>query len=427
VSALLLKNARLVDGAGDHGTGDVLIENGSIVAVGGGQTVDSIDLRGLVLAPAFTDLHAHLREPGQEVKEDLASGLAAAAAGGYASVVSMPNTDPVIDDPGWVRRLIERAGQIAQARVRPAAALTAGQKGKVLTEMVSLVRAGAVGFTDDGRTNEDGGLLRRALQYSSPLGVPVMVHAEDEGVRAGGVMNEGALSSRLGLPGNPACAEAARIARDFEILAGSGGRLHLQHLSTARGLDLVRRAKGEGARVSAEVCPHHLILTEEVMTSFDPVYKVAPPLRTAADVAALRAGLADGSIDAIATDHAPHTLAEKELDLLEAPSGIASLEVAFALLHTHLVKTGALTLVRLIASLSDGPEGVLGCGPRRIAPGQPADLVALDLNLERVVEPTRFKSKARFGPYGAMRLVGWPVLTLVDGNIVHREGQAVVR
>jgi dihydroorotase len=426
VSALLLKNARLIDGGGDHGAGDVLIENGVITAVGGGKATESIDLQGLTLAPAFTDPHAHLREPGQEVKEDLATGLAAAAAGGYASVVSMPNTDPVIDEPGWVRRLIERASLIGQARLRPAAALTAGQQGKLLTEMGSLVRAGAVAFTDDGHTNEDGGVLRRALQYSAPLGVPVMVHAEDEGVRGGGVMNEGALSARLGLPGNPASAEAARIARDLEILSGTGGHLHVQHLSTARGLELVRRAKAGGARVTAEVCPHHLILSEEALATFDPVYKVAPPLRTPTDIAALRAGLADGTINAIATDHAPHTLAEKQLDLLEAPSGIASLEVAFALLHTHLVVSGALPLVRLIAALTDGPDGVLGGGPRRIAPGQPADLVALDLIAERTVDPARFKSKARFGPYGGMTLTGWPVLTLVAGRVVHREGAAIV-
>ncbi|MGI8747901.1 MAG: dihydroorotase, partial [Deinococcus sp.] len=311
------------------------IENGLIKGWNLPSEGEIIDGGGCTVAPAFLELHAHLREPGQEQKEDLASGLAAAAAGGYGTVVCMPNTSPVLDEPGLLRSLIRKAEGLGFARLRPAAALTRGQQGEALAELALLREAGAVMFTDDGRTNEDARVLRLGLEYAGSLGVLVSVHAEDASLRAGGVMNEGRVSEELGLPGNPAAAEAARVARDLEIVALTGARLHVQHLSTGRALDLMRAAKERGLPVTCEVCPHHLTLTDEALRSFDALYKVAPPLRTQADADALLEGLLDGTVDCLATDHAPHTRAEKEMDLLEAPFGIPSIEVAFPLMWTR--------------------------------------------------------------------------------------------
>ncbi len=280
-----------------------------------GQVVDG---KGGTIAPALLEIHAHLREPGQTEKEDLASGLAAAAAGGYGTVVCMPNTSPVIDDPAIIKTLINKANMLGFARLKPAAALSKGQKGEALAELSYLKDAGAVMFTDDGRTNENARVLRLGMEYAKSLGMVVSVHAEDASLRADGVMNEGLVSQEIGVPGNPAAAEAARVARDIEIAALTGARLHIQHLSTARALDLVRDAKKRGLPVTCEVCPHHLTLTDEKLRSFDAIYKVAPPLRTKADTDHLLQGVLDGSVDCIATDHAPHTRAEKERDLLRS-------------------------------------------------------------------------------------------------------------
>ena len=382
-----------------------------------------IDGNGATVAPALLELHAHLREPGQEVKEDLASGLAAAAAGGYGTVVCMPNTSPVIDDPALVRSLIEKANGLGFARLKPSAALTKGQQGKQLAELALLKEAGAVMFTDDGRTNEDARVLRLGLEYAGSLGMVVSVHAEDAGLRADGVMNEGAVSEALGLPGNPAAAEAARVARDIEIAAylqntGAGARLHIQHLSTARALDLVRDAKRRGIAVTCEVCPHHLTLTDEALRGFDPIYKVAPPLRTQADADHLLQGLLDGSVDCLATDHAPHTRAEKEQDLLHAPSGIAYIELAFPLMYTHFGET--LGLEKLLDLFTAGPARVMGWTVPTLEAGHPADLVLLDLETVRKVEPQTFKSKAKFTPWAGQELRGWPILTLVAGQVAYR-------
>jgi dihydroorotase len=391
------------------------VENGLIKGWNLPPEGDLIDGGGATLVPAFIEPHAHLREPGQEQKEDLASGLAAAAAGGYGTVVSMPNTSPVVDDPAIVRALIEKAGRLGFARLRPAAALTRGQDGEQLAELSLLAQAGAAVFTDDGRTNENARTLRLGLEYAHSLGIVVSVHAEDASLRAGGVMNEGPVSEALGLPGNPAAAEAARVARDIEICAMTGGRLHIQHLSTARALDLVREAKARGVNVTCEVCPHHLLLTDEALRSFDAVYKVAPPLRTQADTEYLLAGLKDGSVDCLATDHAPHTRAEKERDLLEAPSGIAYIEIAFPLLWTHFGET--LGLQKLVDLLTVDVARVLGWPAPGLEVGQAADFTLLDLETVRPVQPETFKSKAKFNPWTGQELRGWPVLTVVGGVV----------
>lgn len=428
---ILLKNAKLVDGRGEHGQADVLIGEGRILSLSGGEAHWVLDVAGRVLSPGFLDPHAHLREPGQEVKEDLRSGLTAAARGGYTDVVSMPNTTPVVDSAEVVAALKKKAQAIQQARLHPAAALTQGQEGKTLSEARLLQEAGAAMLTDDGRTNEDAGVLALGLRYAASWGIPVAVHAEDAGLRRGGVMHEGEVSYRLGLPGNPGYAESARIARDLEVLRyvseglAAKPHLHIQHLSTKRGLELVRQARRDGLRVSTEVTPHHLTLTHERLESLNPLYKVAPPLRTQADLEALAEGLLDGSIECIGTDHAPHTADEKELDLLRAPFGIPSLEVCWPLLYTELVEKRGFPLAVLVERFTDGPRRILGLAPIHLEEGAEASLVLWNPSQERPVDPTRFVSKARFSPWAGWVLRGWPTLTLVEGRVVFESAHAL--
>ena len=422
---ILIKNVNLVDAKGVRGPADVLVGEGRILSLEGGEASLVVDGSGRLLAPGFLDLHAHLREPGEEVKEDLASGLLAAVRGGYTDVVSMPNTRPPVDTPEAVRALKAKALRLGLARLHPGAALTVGQEGERLTQAGGLKEAGAVLLTDDGRTNEDAFILAAGLLQAAPLGLPVAVHAEDASLRRQGVMNDGPLAHRLGLPGNPPEAEAARIARDLEVLryalrrSKATPRLHVQHLSTRRGVELIREARRAGLPVTAEATPHHLTLTEEALKGFDPIFKVAPPLRAEEDREALLEGLLDGTLTAIATDHAPHTQAEKERDLLRAPFGIPSLEVAFPLLYTELHLKRGFPLPRLIALFTDGPREVLGLRPLHLEEGAEASLVLLDPK-EAPVEPARFASKARYSPWAGWVLAGWPVLTLVEGRVVHR-------
>jgi dihydroorotase len=422
---ILIKNVKLVDANGVRGPADVLIGEGRILSLEGGEASLVVDGSGKLLAPGFLDLHAHLREPGEEVKEDLASGLLAAVRGGYTDVVSMPNTRPPVDTPEAVRALKAKALRLGLARLHPGAALTVGQEGERLTQAGGLKEAGAVLLTDDGRTNEDAFILAAGLLQAAPLGLPVAVHAEDASLRRNGVMNDGSLAHRLGLPGNPPEAEAARIARDLEVLryalrrSKATPRLHVQHLSTRRGVELIREARRAGLPVTAEATPHHLTLTEEALKGFDPIFKVAPPLRAEEDREALLEGLLDGTLTAIATDHAPHTQAEKERDLLRAPFGIPSLEVAFPLLYTELHLKRGFPLPRLVALFTDGPREVLGLKPLHLEEGAEASLVLLDPK-EAPVEPARFASKARYSPWAGWVLAGWPVLTLVEGRVVHR-------
>jgi dihydroorotase len=448
---ILFKNANLVDGRGEHGRADVLIGEGRILSLSGGEAPKVMDAAGMVLSPGFFDPHAHLREPGQEVKEDLTSGLTAAAKGGYTDVVSMPNTSPVVDSAEIVAALKKRATSICQARLHPAAALTQGQEGKILSEARLLREAGAVMLTDDGRTNEDAGVLAQGLQYAASWGLLVSVHAEDAGLRRGGVMNEGEVSFRLGLPGNTSFAESARIARDLEIVryvesrgsqeAGQRSKvegrntqvegqkqtlLHVQHLSTRRGLELIRQARAEGLPITTEVGPHHLTLTDQSLNSLNPIFKVAPPLRTQADLQALIEGLLDGSIDCIGTDHAPHTHDEKELDMLRAPFGIPSLEVCWPLLYTELVVGRGFPLHTLIERFTDGPRRVLGFSPIHLVEGTEASLVLWKPGEERAVDPRSFASKAKFSPWAGWVLRGWPTLTLVEGRSVYEQDAAKV-
>lgn len=414
-----IRGARVATAAGELGVRDLILRGDRIEGWQAEGPVDvEVDASGLLLTPAFIDPHVHLREPGQETKEDLASGLAAAAAGGYGTVVSMANTDPVVDEPGLVRALIEKARSLPGARLRPAAALSKGLAGERLSDAATLAEAGAVMLSDDGEPVVDGQLMRRACEEARALGLVVQSHAEDPALRGEGVMHEGAVSQRLGLPGNPAAAEAVMIYRECEIARSTGARVHVAHVSTRYGLQVVEMFKAQGVPVTCEVTPHHLTLTDEALAGFDPVAKVAPPLRTRDDLEYLRDAVSRGVIDCFATDHAPHTRAEKERDLLSAPFGIANLEVAVPLLYTELVLGGVLALADFLALLQDGPARVMGWPPPRLEPGQPADVALLDLDGERPVEAAAFRSKARFGPWEGLPLRGWPVRTWVAGATV---------
>ena len=415
---ILIKNATLT-GSSAHRTADLYLKDGLIEGFGlTGEVDETFDAAGKLVTPAFVDLHTHLREPGGEVKEDLRSGLSAAAAGGYGTVVSMANTKPVVDDPGIVASLVAKAERVGGARLRPAAALSLGLKGERLSDFAALKEAGAVMVTDDGIPVVDGHLMRRACEYAAELELVVQTHSEDPSLRQDGVMNEGVTSQRLGLPGNPSAAEAAMIYRDCEIAVLANSRVHIAHVSSKRGMQVVEWFKARGAPVTCEVTPHHLTLTDESLGSFNPVYKVAPPLRTQEDVDFLKDAVKRGVVDCVGTDHAPHTRAEKERDMLSAPFGIANIEVAFPLLYTRLVASGTLTLEVLLSLLQRGPARVMGWPVPTLDVGQPADVVVLDLDTSHPVEPVTFKSKAKFSPWAGESLKGWPVATFVRGERV---------
>jgi dihydroorotase len=413
-----IRSARLAEKGGLSAAVDIYVRGERVEGFDLGGPVDhEFDAAGQLVTPAFVDLHAHLRDPGQEVKEDLTTGLAAAAAGGFGTVVSMANTTPVVDDPGLVADLVRRSEQVGQARLRPAATISVGLRGEQLTDFAALQAAGAVMLTDDGVPLADGHLMRRACEYAAELGLVIQTHSEEPGLRNDGVMNEGHVSRALGLPGNPTSAEAIMVFRDGEIARMTGARVHIAHVSSERALRVAEWLKGSGAPITVEVTPQHLTLTDEALRGFDPLFKVAPPLRTAADVAYLRDALRRGAIDSIGTDHAPHTRAEKERDLLEAPFGIANLEVAFALLYTELVATGELPLSQLLHLLQAGPAAVMGWSAPSLAPGAAADLTVLDLESERAVRGDTFRSKAKHGPWEGRVLKGWPRMTMVRGRV----------
>lgn len=407
----------------EHGSrrADLYIRNGMILGENLGVEADeTIDASGLLVTPAFIDLHAHLRDPGQEAKETLKTGLAAATAGGFGTVVSMANTSPVVDDPGIVGSLVARADALGLARLRPSATLSVGLKGERLTDFAALQAAGAVMITDDGIPVADSHLMRRAAEYASELGLVIQTHSEDQSLRQDGVMNEGALSTELGLPGNPAAAEAVAIFRDCEVALLTGARVHIAHVSSKRGMQVIEWFKEQGAPVTAEVTPQHLTLTDDALRSFDPVFKVAPPLRTRDDVDWLVNAINRRIVDSIGTDHAPHTRAEKQRDMLQAPFGIANLEVTFPVLYTSLVRTGKVELARLLELLQAGAASVMGWNRPNLLEGQAADITLLDLETVTKVDPTSFLSKAKFGPWDQQELSGWPVRTLVRGRTVYQ-------
>jgi dihydroorotase len=426
VSRLLVTGGTLVDPvAGTAAPGDVLIDGDRIAAAGSidGGDATVIDARGLLVLPGLVDMHVHLREPGYEYKETIATGTAAAVAGGFTSLACMANTEPVNDNAAVTQYILDRARIAQSARVYPIGALSQGLKGERLAEIGEMHRAGIVAVSDDGRPVMDAGLMRRALEYSRMFGLPVIVHEEDQHLAAGGAMNEGVTSLRLGLRGIPAAAEEVMIARDVALARLTGGRLHVAHVSTVGAVALLREAKAEGLPVTAEVTPHHLFLTEEAVEGYGTNAKMAPPLRTRADVDAVRTALADGTIDAIATDHAPHHHDEKDIEFDHAANGIVGLETALPL-ALRLIAEGVLDLPRLVARLTVGPARVLGIPAGTLAPGAAADLTIIDPERRWRVEARSFRSKSRNTPFEGWEMTGRAVAVLVGGRLVHDERPA---
>ena len=420
---LLLRGARLFDPAGGiDETADLLVADRRIVDIGSNLDTKGarvLDLEGFLLTPGLVDIHAHLREPGQEAKETIATGAAAAAAGGFTTVCAMPNTEPVIDSPDRVALVRARASRARAARVLPIAAATRGSEGREPTDARTLRAAGAVALSDDGRPIATAAILARVLAGASEAGIVVADHCEDPAISRGGAVRAGPISDQLGVRGVPPEAESDAVARDLEVLGEAGGRLHLCHLSTASSVDLVRAAKEDGLEVTSEATPHHLVATDQLVLEKGSAAKMNPPLGDEADRLALRLALADGTIDCIATDHAPHTAEEKAKGIAEAPFGVVGLETAFALLYTELVMTEVITLEVLVDRLTQGPARTFGLEVTRLEPGSHADLAVFDPETEWVVDPERFRSKARNTPFAGWPLKGRPVLTLVAGRLVH--------
>lgn len=421
IERLWIHGGRVVDPSQDlDGPAGIIIENGTISAIGPEvappEDAREIDASGLVVAPGFIDLHVHFREPGGEHKETIQTGARAAVAGGFTTVWTMPNTDPPIDDPaavGFVRAAGEAAGG---ARVMPIGAASIGMKGEQMTEIGELVAAGAVAVSDDGAPVAQAGLMRRLLEYTQTFGIAVVQHSEVIELAAGGVMNEGAVATALGLRGMPNVAEAAMIARDALLSELTGGHLHVCHVSTRESVEQLRLAKEKGLRVTSEVTPHHLILTEEMVRGYNTEAKVNPPLRTARDVEAVRRALVDGVIDVIATDHAPHHYEEKEREFDDAPFGINGLETAFGLCMKALVEPGHLSLADLIDRMSCAPARIMGLDTGTLRVGAPADVVLLDPAERWTVDPTRFASRSRNTPIAGWELPGRIRRTLVEGE-----------
>ena len=424
MSTIVLRGGTVVDPAnGCHGRYDVVLRDAAIAAVESPDATPTpdgaeiIDVAGCLVIPGLIDMHVHLREHGYEYKETVETGCRAAVAGGFTSVACMANTNPVNDNAAVTRFIRERAAAAGLARVYPIGAVTKALQGEHLAEIGEMREAGVVALSDDGRSIMNGALMRRALEYASMFDLPVIVHEQDDVIAGDGVMNEGAVSLRLGLKGMPAAAEDAMIARDIALLARTGGHLHIAHLSTAGAVDLVRDAKRRGLAVTAEVSPHHFTLTEAAVDGYNTNAKMNPPLRTAHDLAAVRAALVDGTIDAIATDHAPHHRDEKEVEFDQAANGIVGLETALGL-SLRLADEAQIPLDVLVAALTVNPARILRLPHGTLTPGRAADVTIVDPTRRWTVETARFQSKSRNTPFGGMELRGQAVLTLVDGRVV---------
>ncbi|HEY2789650.1 MAG TPA: dihydroorotase [Gaiellales bacterium] len=429
-ASAVIAGGRLIDPtAGFHGQAvDIRIEGGRIAEIGTGLAhpdAETIDATGLTITPGLVDPHVHLRTPGDEDEEDIASGTRAAAAGGFVAILAMPNTSPVVDSAAVLTGLIDQARSDAVIATGFLCAITRGQQGRGLSEMGELASAGAAAFSDDGRPVADAGILRRALQYSSVTGLKLALHEEDTSLSAGGQMHEGAVSAELGLHGWPAVAESTMIARDLGLARHEGAPLHICHVSVADSVAEIRRARELGGQVSAEVTPHHLCLTDEAVRDLDPAAtKMNPPLGSAADRAALIDAVADGTLDCIATDHAPHRDHEKDAPFEEAPFGVIGLETAFAAIYTHLVEPGLLPLQTVIERMSAGPAAAFGLPVPMLAVGRPADLVLWDLAATRRVEPP-YASRSSNCAFAGQTLRGVCRLTVCRGRIAHRLIEAV--
>ncbi len=416
---LLIRRGRLLEDPGRFT--DLLIQNGRICAVGEeipAEGTEILDADGLMMAPGLIDMHVHFREPGFEYKETIETGCAAAARGGVSTVASMVNPNPVLDSPdlgAWVQ---EKAAAACGVRVLPLAAVSKGQKGRELTDVPELIKAGVVALSDDGVPIQDGNLMRQALLHAR--GLPILSHCEDAGMVCNYAVNEGAVSKALGLPGRPAIAEEIMVMRDAMLAEETGGRVHICHVSTANSVEIVRRFKRRGTNITCETCPQYFTLTEEEVLRQGSMARVNPPLRTPKDVEAILAGLCDGTIDAIVTDHAPHSQEEKARPLAQAPSGMVGLETSLGLALTGLYHTGKMSLPQVLQTMTANPARILGLPQGRLEPGTPGDVVLFDPDEEWVVDPSQFASKGRNTPFGGFRLKGRVHATVAGGKILYR-------
>ncbi|MGE5557945.1 MAG: dihydroorotase [Bacillota bacterium] len=423
---LLIKNGLLVDPcAFQPAAADLLIKDGIIQGTGFGlaaERAEIIDASGMLIFPGFIDLHTHLREPGREDEETIATGTAAAVRGGFTAVCAMPNTTPACDNPGVVELILKKAAEAGLARVYPVGCITKGRKGEEMAELWEMASAGAVAFSDDGSGVNNARVMRYALQYGSMIGKPFMLHCEDAILAGDGVMHEGYYSTILGLKGIPALAEEIMVQRDIQLAKSTGTPIHICHVSSGESARLIRKAKEEGVPVTAEVTPHHLVLTDEILLGYDTKAKVNPPLRSAEDMHILREYLAGGIIDAIATDHAPHAPEEKNLEFDAAPFGLIGLETAAGLIWTELVTPGFLSPNRMAAALSAKPASIIKAGGGSLEPGAPADIAIFDPERRWTVEKEGLVSKSKNSPFIGRNLTGKIVCTIVNGKVCYRNG-----
>ncbi|AGA58402.1 MAG: dihydroorotase [Thermobacillus sp.] len=411
------------DEAGDLVTAHIRVENGTITAIERGGEPDTagaetIDASGLLVSAGFIDMHVHLRDPGFTHKEDIASGTRSAARGGFTTIACMPNTRPVTDTPETVRYILDKAAREGVVNVLPIAAITKNELGRELTDFAALKEAGAIGFSDDGVGVQNAQMMKEAMVRARELGLPIIAHCEDDSLVQGAWVTEGAFSRKHGLKGIPNESEAIHVGRDVLLAEATGAHYHVCHVSTEQSVRLIRLAKSVGVRVTAEVCPHHLVLSDEDIPGMDPNWKMNPPLRTPRDVQAVIEALEDGTIDIIVTDHAPHAEEEKAKGVDLAPFGIVGFETAFPLLYTTFVKTGRWSLGFLLRRMTSDPARVFGLKAGRLEAGAPADLTLIDLDSEQTVDPAKFLSKSRNTPLTGRRLSGWPVRTIVAGRTV---------
>jgi dihydroorotase len=425
---ILLRGGRVIDPARDFDAqADVLLKDGKIAAIERGLAAAGakiIEAKDCWVVPGLIDLHVHLREPGQEYKENIETGTAAAAAGGFTAVCCMPNTNPLNDTRAVTDLIVQRARDKGAVRVYPIGCITQGQKGETMADMGELQEAGCVAVSDDGHGVMNSEVMRRALEYARSFRMPIVQHCEDSTLSAGGAMHEGLASTRFGVRAQPAVAESGMLARDLELVGLTGGRYHMAHISCAESVRLIRDAKKRGLPVTCEVTPHNLLLTDEACAGYDTFFKMNPPLRSASDQAALREALADGTIDAIATDHAPHSSVEKDVEFEQAANGVVGLETALAL-ALELVVAGVLTPAKLVMRMSAGPAKVLGLPGGSLAVGGAADVIVIDPQAAWTCDPTLFRSKARNTPFGGRAMRGRPVLTVVGGRIVFAQEKFV--
>ena len=423
MSLLLIKNGRVIDPANKVDSNvDVLVRDGRVVEVGKVTTKAEtvIDAAGLIVAPGLIDMHVHLREPGDEEEETITSGSAAAVAGGFASVVCMPNTNPPIDNEATVDFIYRQAARAGKANIFAAGAITKGREGKELAEMGQMVRGGAVAFTDDGSGVQNPAVMLRALQYVSMFDKVIMQHCQDNTLAGQGCMNSGYQATVLGLPGIPALAEELMLYRDIQLVKQTSARLHAQHVSTAGSVGIIRQGKEQGINITAEVTPHHLLLTEHACREYDPNYKMNPPLRSEKDVAALRQAVADGTVDCLASDHAPHLQSEKELEFLLAPFGIISLDCVLGLYAKALIETRTIDWPRMIEMMTINPAMILGIDRGTLGIGAVADITIIDPNRYWTVRVDEFQSRSLNCPYDGWELPARAVYTIVGGAIQYQ-------